>query len=160
MRGFDRWSNIRGPSSSNYFPRKDWYDGGRLGRSDLDCDITPRPGCRFGDDWLVGIQVSCTTRKDESTLGLRDGRDAHGISSGLDPPSLWFSVSRILHARHSPKHGRSVQCYFGGFDSGLLPDLGRISRGSTHNPQRTRRHIQRRVTSFFEFRLPFPPWMA
>ena len=30
----------------------------------------------------------------------------------------------------------------------------------TQKNRRTRRHIQRRVTSFFEFRLPFPPWMA
>lgn len=28
------------------------------------------------------------------------------------------------------------------------------------NNKRTRRFIQRRVTSFFEFMLPFPPWMS
>jgi hypothetical protein len=32
--------------------------------------------------------------------------------------------------------------------------------GTTQEEGLTRRHIQRRVTSQFEFELPFPPWMA
>ena len=35
-----------------------------------------------------------------------------------------------------------------------------VGRSRQSTRPRTRRHIQRRATSFFEFRLPFPPWMA